>query len=115
MTDDGREVVEIVAGVFCLGKECQRNCPDVDHAPCPDAIYTWREKAEQILTAIEASGRWKIVPVEPTDEIVGVLKSPIYGPLNPQTVAVSLEEGRQRWRDALSASPKATHTAEEGK
>lgn len=71
--------------------------------------------ASQVLTAIEASGRWRIVPVEPTDKIVGVLKSPIYGPLNPQTVAVSLEEGRQRWRDALSASPKATHTAEEGK
>jgi hypothetical protein len=52
--DDGRELVEIVARALCLHGE-------------PTCWETHMADAVRALTAIEASGRWKIVPVEPSE------------------------------------------------
>jgi len=67
--DDGMEVVEMIRSVL-----------EAEKPP--------HELAQDVLTAIEASGRWKLVPVDPKSR------------------------ARELWEDAvhdaLSASPKTT-------
>lgn len=68
MTDRDK-IIEVMARAMCFGKTCRRNCPDVDHAPCPDALSSWQGDAEIMLAALHAKGL-AVVPVEPTPEMM---------------------------------------------
>jgi hypothetical protein len=54
---ESREVAEIVARALCRHRE-------------PDCWRTHMIDAADAITALEASGKWKIVPVEPTEEML---------------------------------------------
>jgi hypothetical protein len=128
--DDGREVVREIAITLyvhemdapdLVSREQAQGCydhPDSTGPHCGDCtnvactcLRCVRDeadaKARAILTAIEASGRWKIVPVEPTGESVPRMiehgmKASLGGDYNWAAYMADL------YRIGISASPKAT-------
>ncbi len=94
MTEDNKELVEIVARAMCAA-----GCEKVHDKPCDmcDGWFAFYDLASVYLTAIESSGR-RIVPVAYTPEMF-VAGDQQY------------DEGygvREIWAAMLSASPKVT-------
>jgi hypothetical protein len=116
--DDAREVVEIGARAIAGEIDCvDWTAPDntMSHAERLDAIA--RDAARAILTAIEASGRWKIVPVEPSDAMLEAGGSSIIRPsiYMGGTPPGAKRRARDVWADMLRAALSQTDGAEAGK
>ncbi len=126
--DDGRELVEVVAKAYFEAA----NKAVSDRYPYLNLTDTWEGTAEAVrectragiaaaLTAIEASGRWRIVPVEPTSEMIKAgndydSAGHSWGlPKTKHGLGEYIYNSDGVWSAMLSASPKATDTAEEGK
>jgi len=116
MTDDNKELVEIVARALDPWAFSEPYGPG--KALGQDQA---RDKARAVLDVIEASGR-KIVPVEPTEEMLeaGVYAVDDFLHGANATAPSSTETERHCWAAMLSASPKVTDRAalsqtEEGK
>jgi len=60
----------------------------------------WRTDFLSALRAIEASGKYRVVPVWPTDEWLGI------HPLMDAIVAQTYRDSWKAWLDRLAASPK---------
>lgn len=103
-TQDSREVVEIVARAAHAG---QKNAPwpDLWWHEDPAKCRLSRHVASAILTAIEASG-WKIVPVEPTEEMVERGVAEVAGLFGSDDNPASTSHNA--YAAMLSASPKVT-------
>lgn len=83
------EIVEVMAEALCfVGEACDCHCPDVDHRPCPDALYSWGKDAERILGHLEAAGM-AVVPREPTARMIiaGASAKPFANRMNTLTAA----------------------------
>ena len=105
------EDIETICNALCHGKACARDCADADHTPCDDSVCTWREDAERILTALEASGM-AVVPREPTEAMVDAGGSSI---IRPSVYMGGVPPGAKRrardiWADMLAASPTPSMT-----
>ena len=102
------KALEVMARAMCFGKDCRRNCPDADHAPCPDALYLWQEDAERILTALQAEGM-TVVPVEPTEAMLDNGGSSI---IRPSIYMGGTPPGAKRRARDVWAAMLAAHTQE---
>lgn len=101
--DTGMELVEILARAICeeLFTGPDEGCAPYAHPlSLEDARERMKARALKGITAIEASGRWKLVPVEPTEEMKAVAPRWIAG--DPSEIEWAKEAGGELYKAMLS-------------